>query len=335
MSRKENPKIKRYIVNFASQKLNNCKVFTKVYGRNFVRSRLDINLGTVYTNEENDDANGYYRFEDYSTTICEGKENGSLLTPEDIEQNLECQATSLHELIHAILRRTKLECQLYGIEAGTGVFERYKNGTELGRGLNEGLTNWICRKAGVNITGYKRLTSFVRILELATDEERIMRLGKGNVLKNMPRLLGASKETCINLLTKTDHIYALERQRNYLARVKIILNDYLNIDNLPKEKRNKAIKKYIDLQREQEYAEAIYENLEYKAYLKERDREDTIEEEIEYINRKIVEYEPQIGENTSNVLKKLFRVYFKSEIEEALTNREYYKRAYAKIRWAS
>lgn len=321
MSRIENPKVKRYIVNFAVQKLNNFDLFVKVYGRNFVRSKLDINLGTVYTNEENDDANGYYRYEDYSITICEGEENGSILTPDDIEQNPECQATSLHELIHAILRRTKLECQLYGIEAGTGIVERYKNGTELGRGLNEGLTNWICRKAGVNITGYRRLTSFVRILELATDEERVMKLGKGDALKNMPRLLGVSKETCINLLTKSDHIYALERQRNYLARVKKILNDYINVDNLPEEEKRRTIKKYFELQMEPEFAEEIYENPEYKAYLEEIGGQDTTEEEIEYINRKIKEYEPQIEENTSDILTKLFSIYFKSEIEEALTNR--------------
>ena len=146
MNRIENPKVKRYIVNFAVQKLNNCDLFVKVYGKNFARSRLDINLGTVYTNEENDDVKGYYTYEDYSVTICKGEENGSILTPEDIEQTPVCQATSLHELIHAILRRTKLECQLYGIEAGTGIVENYKKGTELGRGLNEGLTNWICRK---------------------------------------------------------------------------------------------------------------------------------------------------------------------------------------------
>lgn len=334
MNRVENPKVKKYAVNFAISKLNNCMLFAKVYGRNFARSRLEINLDTVYTNEEIINVRGYYRYEDYSVTICESGENGSILTTEDIEQNQNIQATILHELIHAILRRTKLECQLYGIESGTGICEEYKNGTQLGLGLNEGLTNWICKKAGVNVTGYKRLTNFVRILELATDEETIMRLGKGNVLKTMPRLLGVSKEKCINWLSKSDHIYVLEQQNDYLISIKKILNDYRNLDNLPKEEREEATRKYIELQRNPEYAETIYENPEYEEYLEEIDGEDTIEEEIEYINRKIEEYESQIEENTSDLLRSIFITYFKSKIETALKSRQYFCIFYGKIRQA-
>lgn len=331
MSRIENPGVKRYIVNFAISKLNNCDLFVKVYGRNFAKSRLDINLDKVYTNEENEHARGYYRYEESSVTICESGKDGKILTSEDIEQNSKTKATVLHELIHAILRRTKLECQLYGIEAGTGIHEGYKNGIELGRGLNEGLTNWICKKAGVNITGYRRLTNFINILELANGEENIMRLGKGNVQKNMPSLLGVSKETCLSWLSKTDHIYILEEQNNFFIRTRNILKDYMNIDNLPKEEREKVVEKYVELQRDPDYAEIIYDNPEYQDYLEQIDGEDTIEEELDYIDGKIEELESQIEENTSKLLTSLFRTYFKSEIEEALTNRKYFYGTYAKI----
>lgn len=332
MNRIENPEVKRYIVNFTVSKLNNCELFVKVYGRNFAKSRLDINLDKVYTNEGNDYANGYYRYEESSITICKSGKNGSILTPEDIKQSPKTQATSAHELIHAILRRTKLECQLYGIEAGTGIHEGYKNGTELGRGFNEGLTNWMVKKAGINITGYRRLTNFIGILELATDEESIMRLGKGNISKNMPSLLGVPKETCISWLSKGDHIYTLEERNNFFIRIRNILKDYMNIDSLPEEERKKVAQKYVDLQRDPEYAEIIYDNPEYQAYLEQIDGEDTIEEELDYIDGKVEELELQLEENTSKLLTSLFRTYFKSEIEEALTNRKYFYRAYAKIR---
>ena len=45
----ENQEIRQYLINFAEKTLNKCEAFTKVYGKDFVRKRLEKNLEKVYT----------------------------------------------------------------------------------------------------------------------------------------------------------------------------------------------------------------------------------------------------------------------------------------------
>ena len=40
----ENQEIRQYLINFVEKTLNQCEVFTKVYGKDFVRKRLEENL---------------------------------------------------------------------------------------------------------------------------------------------------------------------------------------------------------------------------------------------------------------------------------------------------
>lgn len=218
MDRVENQEVKEYIVGFAADKLEACDLFVEVFGKGSAKKRLDINLDKVYTNEVDEDIGGYYNTLDSSVTICDKKPRERKLSVRDIKNIIYLQEVSLHELVHAILRRTKGECKRYKIKQGTGMKETYQDGSELGRGLNEGLTNWICKKAGINTSTYIKLTSFIEILEGEIGEKNVMKLGKGNIQKRAYRLLHMSKKDTMSVIRLADTVYNLEDRNRRLRK---------------------------------------------------------------------------------------------------------------------
>lgn len=209
--------LREYLINFAEKTLNECEVFSKVFGKDFVRKRLEQNLDMVYTyvhNEQEYNINFYCMDKNSIYNNCillfSNDNSGCPLTITDIENNRKLQCQILHELIHAIFRKTKEECEALGIEDGTGIHEFYNNGTELGRGLNEGLTEWICYKAGYGSLIYPAETNIIRLLELALTKERIMMLANGDIKGNISHLLQMTETECRYILGLVDKINQIE-----------------------------------------------------------------------------------------------------------------------------
>ena len=209
----ENQEIRQYLINFVEKTLNGCETFSKVYGKDFVRKRLEKNLEKVYTDISSSNSNtALYDMDNSCITIFSVNNSVKSLTVADIENNKKLKHLILHESIHAIFRRTKEECQEFGIEDGTGILEFYNNGQELGRGFNEGLTEWICQKAGYGEQSYDSEKNIIKILELAIWEEAVMRLAKGDIRGNVAKILQMKKVECLQLMALVDNIYQNERK---------------------------------------------------------------------------------------------------------------------------
>lgn len=70
----ENEEIKQYLINFVEKTLNECELFKKVYGEDFVRKKLETNLENVYINISNCNSNtALYDMENSSITIFSNK----------------------------------------------------------------------------------------------------------------------------------------------------------------------------------------------------------------------------------------------------------------------
>ena len=135
------------------------------------------------------------------------KEDSPPLTISDIENDETLKHNILHEAIHAIFRKNEKQCKELGLKFGTGTDEMYPDGTGLGRGLNEGLTEWICQKAGYKCTTYMTVNNIVRMLELAIGEENIMKLANGDIKGNVTQLLGLDETECRYVLGLIDKIH--------------------------------------------------------------------------------------------------------------------------------
>lgn len=220
----ENDELRQCLIDFVEKTLNGCETFTRVYGKDFVRKRLEKNLGKVYTDISSSNLNtGLYDMENSIITLFCSNEFTRPLTIADIENNKKLKHMILHESIHAIFRRTKEECQKFGIEDGTGVLEFYKNDQELGRGFNEGLTEWICQKAGYGEQAYTAEKNIIKILELAIGEDVVMQLANGDIKGNIAELLQMSKVECLQTIAFVDNIYQNELITSTMAQ--------MNLDN--------------------------------------------------------------------------------------------------------
>lgn len=209
----ENLDVRAYVYKMIPKQLNSNPVFVKLFGSNFAHKRLKKNVLSVYTNDISNAkfASGYNSTNDKSIVLCITGKDYKLLTPTDIENNPEIKETLLHECIHAIFFKGKEECQDPYLVSRMGVFDIYyipetNTISEIGRGLNEGYTEWMCEKAGMQPTAYKTLTNFIRLLEAARGTEQIMAMGNGN----LSTVLNISQEDAVRLLGIGDSVYKAE-----------------------------------------------------------------------------------------------------------------------------
>lgn len=221
--------IKQYLINFVEKTLNECEVFARVYGEDFVRKRLEMNLEKVYINISNCDSNtALYDMENSSITIFSNKP----LDIFDVENNKKLKHLILHEAIHAIFKRTREECEKFGIEDGTGVLE-FQNNQEIGRRFNEGLTEWICQKARYGQEAYMAEKNIIRILELAIGEDAVMQLAKGDIRGNVAQLLKMSKVDCLQMIALVDNVYQNEEKTS--------MEEHTMLENKSREELDKNI----------------------------------------------------------------------------------------------
>ncbi|MDE5830629.1 MAG: hypothetical protein K2H53_02905, partial [Clostridia bacterium] len=256
MEKTENPKVKEYLIDITSQKLDSCEIFAKVFGEGFARGTLESNLNKVYTNGGKEDFESYYDYKDKSVTICnEGEE---LITPKDIQNDKKLKRITTHEGIHAIFPYLH---------------------KELGKGATEGLCNWIMTKAGISTKNFERLTKIVNILELAVGEENVMRLGKGDIEANIPSQLQMTKEECVETFKILNGIYYLEKETECIEDIVNVLMEYRDRDNLNLEEKTQVEKDYEELKNNSLYL-GFLDNTE--EYLILEGKEDTLDQRIVY-----------------------------------------------------
>lgn len=315
MEKRENPEVREFIVNYSADKLDSCPLFTKVFGEGFARRTLLQNVRTVYTNAKSKDSSGSYIGD--VINIFKGEEDGPLLSVSDIENDEDLLEVSEHECIHAVLRKSDEECTAHNMEFGSGILEYYNNGTEIGRGFNEGLTNWVLKKTGIKATTYEILTACVDKVEMAIGEERTMRLGKGDIRGNAVKQLGMTEEETLSLLTYTDNIYVSMRRGRELKR---IINALTNLENkeeiVSDEMRNQlAILLETDYLT---YTNLIPENADYLM----KNKSDTVQKEIDYITPRWKAEAERTYNNLYKFEDLIVGKYFLAEIEETIDSGE-------------
>ena len=139
------------------------------------------------------------------------------------------------------MSRTKEECDRLGLAGGTGLLQfRRVLGTdiimEIGRGLNEGYTEWMCEKLGHKPRAYKTLTNFIRLLEAARGTENVMLLGKCDLVT----ALGIPAADINTFFSIADSVYKTEDIIAKYNDISDSLNkdySYLSDDIIEKRKR--------------------------------------------------------------------------------------------------
>lgn len=315
MEKNENSEVKKYLINTTSQILDNCELFTRVFGKNFAKESLERNLNAVYTNGEKEVYDYYYDWENNTISM-----HGDL-SPEDFEKDEILKYKALHEGCHAVLRKSDEECKGNGTKAEIGmcIIPNSDNEKEetIGLGLNEGLDVWILEKAGLPPRNSKILTNFIRLLELQVGEENIMRLGKGDIEENIPNQLHMTKEECVEIMQISDHVFDLEQEINGMDRIIDVLMKYRNKVIDKSEKETQFANASEELKEDEIYNYYINNSLEYKEYLSDKKKVNSLDSQIVYLESISEISKIELRGSIYEFLEKIFQQYFERSINEA------------------
>ncbi len=284
-----NPQVRDFAYEFVAEKIKSIPFFEKVYGKGFVEERIRAFVYGVYTNEVNHgpkDIGGYYTIENNTITICKEGKDGQLLTPEDILNDPELISIIVHEFIHAVLKKSPQECKEFGITKGTGMFMIYTDPqtgkkSEIGRGLNEGLTEWMVEKTGCESKAYPMFKKMIKLLEVSIGTERTLALGTGMLSQN----LGMPREMVNRLLGYSDTVLIQKDNVDVCQFIANVLRE--NHENgeekekyekvlptIEKIKSNPAYKKWLEKNHKEESDSSLIEFIEtdyIKGFEKQRD----------------------------------------------------------------
>lgn len=322
--KRENPELKPYIENFAIEMLEGCELFVNTYGKGFVKERLSVNLRKVFTEELNSRVAGQYTLgtSGIITLFAKGS-NGKLLTFEDIEENPRLEATTLHEAVHAVFNKTPEECEALGLQFGSGIHSVYKNSymEELGRGLNEGFTNWVCEKAGLNPESYLKFTNMIKIVEMAIGPEKVMEFGRGDIEKNIAPLLDMTPEDCAVFLAKADSIYEYDDLSKDYFDVKQMLSSKLKLEKEREKNPDATMSDFILEDVEKLKSNKLYrgisKNSDYLTYAKDNNLDPELDEtKKEYFSHIHELYSTKSKVLLHEIQGELLTKYFMKEFEE-------------------
>lgn len=181
----------------------------RLYSKKEIRERIEKNIKEIRTNEVDYKRSGWCDMKTPVIALCDLTARSEPLTIQDINESESLTETLIHEGIHAVLKH----------ETGTGiqhVLEKTRQSDseecfyEIGRGLNEGYTNWVLEKCGIETTSYGLLTSLNMQLESCIGEDAMMQFSNGNI-QEMSKKLNMSERQGIAFLRQIDDIYYIER----------------------------------------------------------------------------------------------------------------------------
>ncbi len=322
--RVNNPVLRKYLIRTIPEKLEGNPFFVKIFGKGYAKSKMISQINAVYTNEETGIENyaGYHSGSEKSITLCKSGADGKLLSPQDVANSEYLQEVSLHESIHAILSRSVLDTFRRNIYSGTGILEGYYNRktktySELGRGLNEGYTEWLCEKTGYKANAYPELTNFIRLIESAIGTERCMALGKGEIRKKFPELLDMSLDETLRIIGLSDSLYKVNDDYRLYSDLSVALAEKRNLPQDSSQeaidKSEKRIGKYADV------IEKIKSDPFFLKYIKDNGKDINNESIEEYLNNELI---PQLFtqrcENIMQFQNIILDKYFMKDVSELL-----------------
>lgn len=302
----ENEEIRQYLIDFVVKTLSECDVFSKVYGKEFVERQLNKNVEKVITNVFSErKVKGAYNPTIKAIILLSENEDSPPMTIQDIENDRILKHNILHEALHAIFELNKEEHENKGLKYGTGLDEVYLDGKQVGIGLNEGLTEWICQKAGYGGVSYFSECNIVRLFELAIGEENVMRLAQGNINGSAEQLLGLERDEYLYVLSLIDKIHDNEIEA-------FSVED--GIDNTPQlEKLDKSISHFEATIFEKYFGEEIEDAI----------KSDTISMETDKRMAQIYMFIQGGETSASDIFASKLPIKFKREIYQQLSDKYY------------
>lgn len=317
-----NPYLETWCQKFISDKLDNCKSFSKVFGKEFAKRKVkDLK---IYIKERlNENCVGQCSLDGVIDILLSTK-NDEYYSISSLMEDEAILAVILHEGTHGVLRaRNGYTGIMMQLDSNNGKIKHDKY-SELGRAFNEGLTEWIVEKSGLGgHVGFEYLIylRMVKLIELAIGEERVMLTLKESPLqtinkqklKHIQKMLKMTKYDIIYLLTYTDIIYNLFLEANEIVDKIGTLEKFKNIDSIQDKTKRKEIEiKYKEIKRSM----SLIEKEDYEEFLDERNLEKSDENLKLYYRGLIKAKKGMVRELQSECDSIIFEIYFEKDFNK-------------------
>lgn len=211
-----------------------------------IKRRLDKNIKNLYIGDRNRNALGSYNFFEKTINLYLGEniEKDELVSDKNI-------STIIHEAVHALFKHRYGTGMLFikpKIDDGLQkIFSPKADFSEIGRGLNEGFTNWVVQQSGIETNSYRNLTEIISIIYTCIGAEKMIPFASCNY-KKICNSLHMSTNFGIEFIRQTDELSFLEER---LGKINDILAYFEGMQKIlqtrNKEEYEELIKKYGDL----------------------------------------------------------------------------------------
>lgn len=233
----KNKQLKKEIIEYLVEEYYaSFKELIDVWDKNELINRLNKNIKKVISNKKSAIYLGRYYIINKKIIIYNKNINNKQLELKDIKENLKLKTTILHEVTHALFRRNILTTGSFTINLGISMFKNYPKNIVKCRGLNEGATNWIVEKCGIQTHTYKIETNILKQLEIYLGTKDILDISIERT-KNIHKVLGLTKKEFKKLYKMMDNINNIDikliRKIRYLNKLvsikfKITNKQFLN-----------------------------------------------------------------------------------------------------------
>lgn len=237
----KNDKLVKSIQREVFQVLSGNDTFMKLYSENQLQRKIKKNIKEIYTNVIDYSATGWCDLDDPIIVFCAKSEDEEPLTMKQIKRSADKRETLIHEAVHAVLKN-KYGTGMLHLNKARGkshnkviqnISSKRKPVTfnEIGRGFNEGYTNWVVEKCGIDTHSYSILTSINRQIEICIGEDEMMKFSKGN-FRQIFKSLNMTEGFGTEFFRQLDDIYQVGKGLGDIYKVERYLR--LKIENLKK-----------------------------------------------------------------------------------------------------
>lgn len=304
-----------------------------------IKRRIDNNIKGLALSDRNLKKLGMYDLPNLKIELFLGKD----LTKDELLSNPNLLSTLFHEAIHGFFKNDRGTGMLLFNSRPNKILNKIMPAkasfVEMGRGLNEGFTNWNVKQSNLDIESYYNLTELISLIAECIGTEK-MQCFMSNNYKKIYKTLKMSKDFGTEFIRQTDELYYSEYN---ILNASIILNYLTDLQETLKDGKvydRESLRKNYEKIKETTFYSEIFTTERQELFEKLQSDEFSSEVDLNQLNQIIEEMRKEINENyrepekrrvrflVSSAIEKIVQSLMKDRLDYPITKNDYIRLSY-------
>lgn len=304
-----------------------------------IKRRIDNNIKGLALSDRNLKKLGMYDLPNLKIELFLGKD----LTKDELLSNPNLLSTLFHEAIHGFFKNDRGTGMLLFNSRPNKILNKIMPAkasfVEMGRGLNEGFTNWNVKQSNLDIESYYNLTELISLIAECIGTEK-MQCFMSNNYKKIYKTLKMSKDFGTEFIRQTDELYYSEYN---ILNASIILNYLTDLQETLKDGKvydRESLRQNYEKIKEATFYSEIFTTERQELFEKLQSDEFSSEVDLNQINQIIEEMRKEINENyrepekrrvrflVSSAIEKIVQSLMKDRLDYPITKNDYIRLSY-------